>query len=63
MKDKITDSLKPPLNLVIMKDKITDSLKPPLTKRPFEVDYWKLNEMPRSSECFETKTSVLEFLR
>ena len=34
-----------------MKGEITDSLKPPLTKKPSEVGYWKLNEMPGSSEC------------
>ena len=32
-----------------MKGKITDSLKPSLTKKPSEVGYWKLNEMPGSS--------------
>ena len=31
-----------------MKSKTTDSLKPPLMKRPSEVGYWKLNEMPVS---------------
>ena len=38
-----------------MKSKTTDSLKPPLMKRPSEVGYWKLNEMPVSDECLRQK--------
>ena len=34
-----------------MRGKTTYSLKPPLTKRPSEVGYWKLDEMPESGEC------------
>ena len=44
-----------------MKGKITDSLKPPLTKRPFEEYYWKLNEMPGSTECLRQKDQFLNF--
>ena len=44
-----------------MKGKITYSLKPPLTKRPSEVGYWKLNEMPGSSECLRQKHKFLNF--
>ena len=44
-----------------MKDKITDSLKPPLTKRPSELGYWKLNEMPGSGECLKQKHKLLNF--
>ena len=44
-----------------MKDKITDSFKSPLTKRPSEVGYWKLNEMPGSNECLRQKHQFLNF--
>ena len=44
-----------------MKGKITYSLKPPLTKRPSEVGYWKLNEMPGSSACLRQKHQFLNF--
>ena len=44
-----------------MKDKITDSLQPPLMKRSSNVGYWKLNEMPRSSECLRQKHKFLNF--
>ena len=46
---------------MIIKGKITDSLKPPLTKRLSEVSYWKLNEMPGSSECPKQKHQFLSF--
>ena len=46
---------------MIMEGKITYSLKPPLTKRPSEVGYWKLNEMPGSSECLRQKHQFLIF--
>ena len=36
---------------MFVKDEITDSLKPSLTKIPSEVGYWKLNEMPGTSDC------------
>ena len=45
----------------MMKGKITDSLKPPLTKKPSEVGYWKLNEMPGKSECLGQKHQFLNF--
>ena len=45
-----------------MKGKITDSLKPQLMKRSSEVAYWKLNEMPESSECLRQKYQFLNFL-
>ena len=35
----------------IMKGKITNSLNPPLTKRPSDVGYWELNEMPGRGVC------------
>ena len=44
-----------------MKGKITYCLKPLLTKRPSEVGYWKLNEMPGSSECLRQKHQFLNF--
>ena len=44
-----------------MKGKITYSLKPPLMKRPSGVGYWKLNEMPGSSECLREKHQFLNF--
>ena len=34
-----------------MKGKKTDTEMPPLTKRPSEVGYWKLNEIPGSGGC------------
>ena len=46
---------------MIVKDKITDSLKPPLMKRPPDIDYWKLKEMPGSSECLRQKHEFLNF--
>ena len=46
---------------MITKVKITDSLKPPWTERSSEVGYWKLNEMPRSSECLRQKHQFLNF--
>ena len=42
-----------------MKGKITDSLKPPLTRRPFEVGYWKLNEMPGGGVWLRQKHQFL----
>ena len=48
---------------MILKGKTFESLKPPLTKRPSELGYWKLNEMPGSSVCLRQKTSIFEFLR
>ena len=44
-----------------MKGKIAYSLKSPLTKRSSDVDYWKLNEMPGSSECLGQKHQFLNF--
>ena len=44
-----------------MKDKITDSLKPALLKRPSDVGYWKLNEMPGSTEYLRQKHKFLNF--
>ena len=44
-----------------MKGKITYSLKPSLTKRPSEVGYWELNEMPGSAECLIQKHQFLNF--
>ena len=44
-----------------MKGKIIDSLKPSLTKRPSELSYWKLNEMPGSSECLRQKHQFWNF--
>ena len=44
-----------------MKGKISYSLKPPLTKRPSEVGYWKLNQIPGSGECLRQKHQFLIF--
>ena len=46
---------------MIAKCKITGSLKPPLTKRPSEVGYCQLSEMPGSSECLRQKHQFLNF--
>ena len=46
---------------VIMKGKTTDSLKPSFAKRTSEVGYWKLNEMPGSSECLRQNHQFLNF--
>ena len=42
----------------IMKGEITNSLKPPLTKRPFEVCFWKLNDIPGSGGCLRQKEQI-----
>ena len=43
-----------------MKGKITDSLKTPLTKGLPRKGYWKLNEMPESSQCLRQKDQFEE---
>ena len=46
-----------------MKDKITNSCMPSLTKRPSELGYWKMHEMPGSGECLRQKKLIaLQFL-
>ena len=46
---------------MIIKNKITESLKPPLMKRLSDIGYWKLNEMPGSSECLRQKHGFFNF--
>ena len=60
VRDTVVDnnSSSPLRSLTIMKGKLT----PPLTKRPSEVGFWKLNEMPRSGGCLRQK-KLIGYLR